>query len=182
MLRKIVSYTVVLTILALVLPLSAAAQSSGGSGVTVSVTGKAQNGPRVTGTFTIQKFVATGDPAHPVGALGNLVLKTADGRLGVTQATIPVSFGTAPAASGVTIQQLACEILDLTLGPLDLSLLGLEIHLDTVHLTIEANPAGGLLGQLLCAIANLLGLGDILGVLDDLLGLLNQLLGLLSGL
>ena len=28
----------------------------------------------------------------------------------------------------------SCEILDLTLGPLDLDLLGLVVHLDQVHL------------------------------------------------
>ncbi len=40
-----------------------------------------------------------------------------------------------------------CDILNLVLGPLDLNVLGLEIHLDTVVLDIVANPAGGLLGQ-----------------------------------
>ena len=51
------------------------------------------------------------------------------------------------------------------LGPLDLNLLGLEIHLDTVVLDIIANPAGGLLGELLCAVANLLDGGPLGGLL-----------------
>jgi hypothetical protein len=43
-----------------------------------------------------------------------------------------------------------CTVLDLTLGPLDLNLLGLMVHLDTVHLLITADSAGGILGSLLC--------------------------------
>jgi hypothetical protein len=46
-----------------------------------------------------------------------------------------------------------CTILDLVLGPLDLNLLGLMIHLDRVHLTITADPNGGILGSLLCSLA-----------------------------
>jgi hypothetical protein len=61
-----------------------------------------------------------------------------------------------------TTQQAAavCTVLDLTLGPLDLNLLGLMVHLgggatgtDPVHLTITADPTGGLLGSLLCSLA-----------------------------
>jgi hypothetical protein len=47
---------------------------------------------------------------------------------------------------------MICSILDLTLGPLDLNLLGLMVHLDQVHLTITADSEGGILGQLLCGL------------------------------
>jgi hypothetical protein len=47
---------------------------------------------------------------------------------------------------------MICPILDLTLGPLDLNLLGLMVHLDQVHLTITADSEGGILGQLLCGL------------------------------
>jgi hypothetical protein len=46
-----------------------------------------------------------------------------------------------------------CSILDLVLGPLDLNLLGLMIHLDRLRLTITAVRGGGLLGDLLCGLA-----------------------------
>ena len=50
-----------------------------------------------------------------------------------------------------------CDILNLVLGPLDLNLLGLEVHLKRVVLDIVAVPgAGNLLGNLLCAVAGLL--------------------------
>lgn len=71
-------------------------------------------------------------------------------------------------------QQAVCNVLDLTLGPLDLNLLGLEVHLNQVHLVINANPAGGLLGQLLCSLA-----GGLSGPLDTIIGLLNQILAAL---
>ena len=48
-------------------------------------------------------------------------------------------------------------MLNLVLGPLDLNLLGLEVHLDKVVLDIIAvTGAGNLLGNLLCAVAGLL--------------------------
>jgi hypothetical protein len=46
-----------------------------------------------------------------------------------------------------------CTVLDLVLGPLDLNLLGLMIHLDRIRLTITADPSGGILGSLLCSLA-----------------------------
>ena len=75
-----------------------------------------------------------------------------------------VSFGvplyrpapsSAPAGSGANpaAPQTICPILDLTLGPLDLDLLGLMVHLDVVHLVITADSTGGVLGSLLCGLA-----------------------------
>jgi hypothetical protein len=53
-----------------------------------------------------------------------------------------------------------CQILDLTLGPLHLDLLGLVVDLNQVHLTITAVPGpGNLLGNLLCTVAHLLDNG-----------------------
>ena len=46
-----------------------------------------------------------------------------------------------------------CTVLDLPVGPLDLNLLGLIVHLDRTELRITADPNGGLLGSLLCSIS-----------------------------
>lgn len=74
-------------------------------------------------------------------------------------------------------QQESCQILNLVLGPLDLNLLGLEVHLSRVVLNIEATPGpGNLLGNLLCAIAGLL---DNNGVLRQITQLLNAILAIL---
>ena len=79
------------------------------------------------------------------------------------------------------LQEATCEILRLELGPVFLNLLGLEVEIPQgLLLIIRANPAGGLLGELLCAIANLLsGNGNALGRLRNLL---NQVLGVLGQL
>lgn len=82
------------------------------------------------------------------------------------------------AASG--IQAASCDILNLVLGPLDLNILGLEVHLNQVVLDIVATSgAGNLLGNLLCAVAGLLDGGAVLG---QIAGLLNQILAILNGL
>jgi len=92
----------------------------------------------------------------------------------VTQAvTLPVDLA---ASAG------SCQILDLVLGPLDLDLLGLQVHLDTVHLNITAQSGpGNLLGNLLCAVAGLLnGPIGLNAILTQITALLNQLLGVLG--
>ena len=74
----------------------------------------------------------------------------------------------------------ACDVLNLVLAPLDLDLLGLQVHLDRVVLNIVAQSgAGNLLGNLLCAVTGLLdgGLGGLLGRISDLL---NRILGRLG--
>jgi hypothetical protein len=75
----------------------------------------------------------------------------------------------------------SCTILHLELGPLDLNVLGLMVHLDRVVLDITAVPgAGNLLGNLLCAIAGLLDSGPLSAILEDLTDLLNNLFRLLG--
>jgi hypothetical protein len=48
----------------------------------------------------------------------------------------------------------SCTILTLTLDTLDLQLLGLDVHLDKVHLTLTGRRRGGVLGSLFCSLAN----------------------------
>lgn len=85
---------------------------------------------------------------------------------------------TGPAAAGVTAA--SCDILNLVLGPLDLNILGLEVHLNQVVLDIVGTTgAGQLLGNLLCAVAGLLDGGAALG---QIAALLNQILAILNGL
>ena len=60
--------------------------------------------------------------------------------------TVPVT--------AVASQAPVCSVLELTLGPLNVNLLGLFIDLNKVHLTITADPAGGVLGSLFCGLAH----------------------------
>jgi hypothetical protein len=64
----------------------------------------------------------------------------------------------------------ACPILNLQLGPIDLTLLGLRVETSQICLDVTARAGGGLLGDLLCGVANLLqgglSLPEILGQLQ----------------
>jgi hypothetical protein len=85
-------------------------------------------------------------------------------------------------ASALAAANGTCQILDLTLGPLHLDLLGLVVDLNQVHLTITAQQgSGNLLGNLLCSVAGLLdntggAPGGLSGLLQQLTSLLNQIL------
>ena len=74
-----------------------------------------------------------------------------------------------------------CSVLSLSLGPLDLNLLGLRVQLTNcaggpVTVDITAIPGGGLLGDLLCGLSNLLNPPALAG--NNLSAVLNSLLAL----
>jgi hypothetical protein len=75
----------------------------------------------------------------------------------ITVPLVPTTLPAAPALPGAAVLPPVpagiCTVLDLVLGPLDLNLLGLMVHLDRVQLRITADPKGGLLGSLLCGLA-----------------------------
>jgi hypothetical protein len=86
-------------------------------------------------------------------------------------------LGTVTQAVSVPVTQASgsCQILHLTLGPLDLNLLGLQVHLNQVVLDVTAQSgAGNLLGNLLCAVAHLLD--NPAAPTTGVAGLLNNLL------
>jgi hypothetical protein len=87
--------------------------------------------------------------------------------------------GAGTASSPKTAAAASCDILNLVLGPLDLNLLGLHVHLNKIVLHINAIPgAGNLLGNLLCAVAGLLDQTGLLSTLQ-LSNLLNRILSVL---
>jgi hypothetical protein len=97
--------------------------------------------------------------------------------------TAPVNIQLAPDQAGAG----SCPILDLALGPITLDLLGLVVETSPICLQITAFENGGLLGNLLCTVANLLNTGLSL---DQILGgltsaensqLLNGLTDLFNG-
>jgi hypothetical protein len=72
-----------------------------------------------------------------------------------------------------------CEILDLALGPVDLTLLGLNVYLHDcedgpVQVCVSASQGQGILGDLLCGLAG----GGTLIDLDDLLSLVSAIAGI----
>ncbi|WP_433303753.1 hypothetical protein ACQP2F_12920 [Actinoplanes sp. CA-030573] len=123
------------------------------------------------GNFTPSRFSAQNGKLVATGTLTGTLTDSAGNAVGTVTKTV-----SAPAA----VAQATCRILDLTLGPLHLDLLGLVVDLNQVHLTITAVPgAGNLLGNLLCAIAGLLdgtpAAGALAALLNALLALLGQL-------
>jgi hypothetical protein len=164
--------TLVASVAAFTAEAPAAPPPTATSSLTVPITGTAENAAGETvnfaGTFTLQRFATSGGALTAVGQLvGTLTNAVSGATQSVNQQiTLPVLDATG-----------SCEILDLTLGPLDLDLLGLVVHLDQVHLNITAESGpGNLLGNLLCAVAGLLDANTSTNLLATLL---NRLLGLL---
>jgi hypothetical protein len=123
------------------------------------------------GTANITSFAVQNGRLVANGTLTGNLLDAAGNTIGsVTNTPITLPVGQ-PGAGG-------CQILDLTLGPLDLNLLGLMVHLDTVHLNITAQPGpGNLLGNLLCSVAHLLdNTNASQNALQQLLNRLNQII------
>jgi hypothetical protein len=138
----------------------------------IPVSGKATNHKRFTGHYTVNYFTTKGSKTYAVGKLTGRI-----GRRHVTKQNVmlPVSMGAGTAQAPTT-----CPILNLTLGPLDLNLLGLRVQLNQVHLQITAiQGPGNLLGNLLCGVANLLNTNTATPV-QQLTGLLNIVLQLLN--
>ena len=161
------------TAVALAVPAaSTAAPPSSGSSVVTPITGTFTDLLGGTGTFAGQLTVDTVQVVNgeltAVGTLSGTLTDSLGNVIGtVTNAPISLPLQ----ASG------SCQILDLTLGPLDLNLLGLMVHLDQVHLNITAQAGpGNLLGNLLCSVSHLLDSGNG-NVLNAITNLINQILG-----
>jgi hypothetical protein len=121
------------------------------------------------GTFTPTRFFARNGSLMATGTLTGTLTDAAGNSIGTVTRTVST-----PAA----VAQASCRVLDLTLGPLHLDLLGLVVDLNQVHLTINAQPGpGNLLGNLLCAITHLLDQGPSAGSLAVILNFLLALLG-----
>jgi hypothetical protein len=172
---RIASFAVLVALLGtfLVAPLStkaAPAAQVANPLVDIPITGTIEGIGTFAGTFDVTRFAVQNGQLVAIGELSGTLTDLAGNVLG-TVADFPLTLPVG-AAQGAT-----CEILDLSLGPLDLNLLGLVVHLDEINLTIDAQQSpGNLLGNLLCAVVGLLdGPG---GALNGVAGLLNRILRL----
>ena len=170
--KRLLPVLIGLLVLALAVPAATLAKPRPVNPVEVDVAGTLADGTGVVaGTFEITRFVARDG--------GIVALGTFDGT--ITDAAGLVTEGTQALALPVTALQATCDILHLELGPLDLDLLGLVVHLDRIVLDITADQGpGNLLGNLLCAIAGLLDPGA--GPLTGIVTLLNRILSILQAL
>jgi hypothetical protein len=148
-------------------------------------------GSAFTGTFYVQRFIADGGK---LWALGTLV-GTAAGKdivvNGVQAETQAASLPTTASAAvpgapeGFQLAQAPCPILNLTIGPINLNVLGLVVSIpNPIVVNIVAQPGpGNLLGNLLCAIAGLLNQTPTTNqLLQQIANLLNQILAALTAI
>ena len=121
---------------------------------TVKMTGTAKNGKKFKGTYTIKRFTHSGSKLYAVGTLkGRLKGR----RVTKNNVRVPASLARPASAAQIPPTPNACQILNLTLQPLDLNLLGLRVRTSRIDLRVEGVPgAGNLLGNLLCGITGIL--------------------------
>jgi hypothetical protein len=140
--------------------------------LSVPITGTFTNAAGEAGTFVgsfgIQRFTVVNNALTAVGTLTGTFTNT------VTGATQTITQSLALPVTNITA---TCDILHLELGPLDLTLLGLNVHLDKVVLDITATQGGGLLGDLLCSLADLLNGNAALTAIASLLNNILRILG-----
>jgi hypothetical protein len=143
------------------------------SALALTASDASAQGRRPPQNFSVLPVTITGVTAQD----GQLV---ANGLIGSQAFQTPLSIGAQQTGA-------ACPILDLSLGPIDLNLLGLRVLTSPICLEVTAFEGGGLLGDLLCSVANLLAadtpLSDVLTQLQgqgDLTRFLNGLTSLLD--
>lgn len=118
----------------------------------------------------LDKVILTINGNSNGGALGSLFCSLANAKVKLrglsgtakrlTQIAGQSGLSTSGVGFGIPLRQATaqaglttCSVLDLVLGPLNLKLLGLLVNLNQVHLTIDADATGGVLGALFCALA-----------------------------
>jgi hypothetical protein len=163
--------------LAMMAPAIASAAKPNSSSLSVPITQVLPSGGTLTsgtpftggsfvGQLAINEFKVVDGQLNALGTLTGQILDTTGAVLGTVATAVAVPI----TGNG------SCSILHLTLGPLDLNLLGLQVHLNQVVLDITAQAGpGNLLGNLLCSVADLFNGG----ALSHLANVLNQLIGAL---
>jgi hypothetical protein len=152
----------------LVAVVGALAFSSAGVAARPSTSSNPVTVPIVTDTFngilTITQFAVQQGQVVAEGTLAG-TLTTATGAVSIVQ-NVVMPLISVSGTCNVTI-------LHLELGPLDLNLLGVVVHLDKVVLDVSAQSGpGNLLGNLLCGVANALNTNAVAALLNNLLGLI----------
>ena len=147
-------------------PAAAPPAAAASSSLSVPVVGTVPGGGSFSGAFALTSFAVKNGQVVATGLVSGVVTNAAGIATTIAQiVTMPVQIG-----------QSTCQILHLDIGPISLDVLGLRVDLSEIVLDVTAQSgAGNLLGNLLCAVANLLN--DPGG----LARLLNQILAILIG-
>jgi hypothetical protein len=114
----------------------------------VNMEGTVAGGGTFQGTYDIFRFLARQGQIFAEGSLQGTLTQPG----GATRQVQPTAV-----QLPVTLGQSSCRILEVRLGAVTIDLLGLQVTLSLVTLTVEGQQApGNLLGNLLCTIASLL--------------------------
>jgi hypothetical protein len=126
---------------------------------------------------TITSVALVGDVLTATGT----ATATINGKTKTVPFTSPVDITLAPNQPPGAI----CPVLDLSLGPINLDILGLVVRTSPICLTITAVQGGGLLGDLLCslgqALQNGLTLPEAIAISPDPDALLAGITDLING-
>jgi len=143
----------------------------------VPIAAEARNGKTLrNGTFTIQRFAQRNGALQAVGKLKGRL----NGKRVNRTVRLPAELTSGAQAAQIPPTTGACQILNLTIQPIDLNLLGLRVQTSRIDLRIEGVPGpGNLLGNLLCGLTGLLdpnalantALGQLVQILNALLAL-----------
>lgn len=166
--------------------LSAGSMFAAHGALTVPIGGNFTDVSGGTGTFTGQfalvEFASDNSQLVAKGFVSGILTDSHGKVLGSVfrDVSIPVAASNDAASTGGRTASLSvvatatCPILHLDLGPLSLNLLGLVVNLNEVVLDISAQSGpGNLLGNLLCAVTNLLN-GTSTNALANLLNQIVQ--------
>lgn len=184
------------------------AQAATQPALTLQVAGTFAKGGDFTGTLTINKFeqrddqivaigfvqgtlrrgnhvvgtALAGEVAWPVGVRAGGVVLTSRPSPAVPE-LVRASWSTeaSPRFRVIPVQAEGCTLVRISLGATNVNLLGFDVSLEPVGLTLTGE-SGTPLGDLVCAAADLLGnLAGLVNLLNNILGLLTGLLGGLTG-
>jgi hypothetical protein len=100
-------------------------------------------------TFQVNEFIVQDDQ---LTALGELAVVDFAGNTDTVPVALPVKDMQA---------NQECQMLTLSLGPLDTKVLGIAIQANGIDVEVVANPDKGFLGNMLCTIAETYQNGDL---------------------
>jgi hypothetical protein len=187
---------------------AAAQQSSAQAVLTLPAAGTFARGGEFSGTISINRFERRGNDMIAIGVVagvlsrgsrpvGTAVAGEVAWPVRVSTGGLSAVAGPASAAGRVTraawspglppgatlrrVQAENCPVLNVSLAPIIVDLLGTNVTLGDVTLDL-AGIVGTPLGDLVCEVSDLLGnVAGIVNLLNSILGLLTGLLGGLTG-
>jgi hypothetical protein len=121
----------------------------------VALNGATKSGKKFKGSYTIDRFARS--KSGKLVAVGTVRGRLAGRSVRKSNVKVPARLVKPATAAQIPPTPGACQILNLTLQPIDLNLLGLRVRTSRIDVRIEGvRGPGNLLGNLLCGITGIL--------------------------